>query len=134
MLTYLAVKNSNALATTVPSRNLNSKVPFGIRKWMYNLSGYNQYGLYKDDCVVEDPIVTEAIRRLPAQIQDERNFRIARACQLSLMKTVLPKDQWPSYEEDIEKGRYLKLCWMKFKENTTNRKNGIRSNFNCTCR
>jgi len=23
------------------------------------------------------------------------------------MKTVLPKDQWPSYEEDREHGRYL---------------------------
>ena len=23
------------------------------------------------------------------------------------MKTVLPKDQWPSYDEDREKGRYL---------------------------
>ena len=23
------------------------------------------------------------------------------------MKTVLPKDQWPSYDEDLEKGRYL---------------------------
>lgn len=23
------------------------------------------------------------------------------------MKTVLPKDQWPTYEEDLEKGRYL---------------------------
>ena len=23
------------------------------------------------------------------------------------MKTVLPKDQWPTFEEDVEKGRYL---------------------------
>ena len=39
--------------------------------------------------------------------QDERNYRIARAAQLSVMKTVLPKDQWPTFEEDVEKGRYL---------------------------
>ena len=42
-----------------------------------------------------------------SHFQDERNFRIARASQLSVMKTVLPKDQWPTYEEDLEKGRYL---------------------------
>jgi hypothetical protein len=23
------------------------------------------------------------------------------------MKTVLPKDQWPTWDEDMEKGRYL---------------------------
>ena len=38
--------------------------------------------------------------------QDERNFRIQRAAQCSLMHTVLPKDQWPDFEEDLEKGRY----------------------------
>ena len=27
--------------------------------------------------------------------------------QCSVQKTVLPKDQWPTYEEDREKGRYL---------------------------
>ena len=27
--------------------------------------------------------------------------------QLSTQKIVLPQDQWPSWEEDIEKGRYL---------------------------
>ena len=38
---------------------------------------------------------------------DERAFRIQRAVQCSVQKTVLPKDQWPTYEEDREKGRYL---------------------------
>lgn len=40
-------------------------------------------------------------------LQDERDFRLQRASQLSLMNTVLPKDQWITLEEDIEKGRYL---------------------------
>ena len=39
--------------------------------------------------------------------QDQRQFRIQRAVQLSLQKIVLPKDQWVSFEEDKEKGRYL---------------------------
>jgi hypothetical protein len=25
-----------------------------------------------------------------------------------MMKTVLPKDQWPTYEEDRQKGRYVR--------------------------
>ena len=30
-----------------------------------------------------------------------------RAQQLEMMKTVLPKEQWVSYEQDLEEGRYL---------------------------
>jgi hypothetical protein len=28
--------------------------------------------------------------------------------QCNMMKTVLPKDQWPTYEEDRQKGRYVR--------------------------
>ena len=38
---------------------------------------------------------------------DERAFRIQRAVQCSVQKTVLPKDQWPTYDEDREKGRLV---------------------------
>ena len=30
-----------------------------------------------------------------------------RATQLYMQKTILPKDQWPTFEEDVEHGRYL---------------------------
>ena len=30
-----------------------------------------------------------------------------RAQQLEMMKTVLPKEQWVTYEQDLEEGRYL---------------------------
>jgi ubiquinol-cytochrome c reductase subunit 7 len=82
-------------------------MPDGLRRWMFNLSGFNQYGLYKNDVMLETPEVEEAIRRLPSHLQDERAFRIQRAVQCSVMKTVLPKDQWPTWDEDMEKGRYL---------------------------
>ena len=78
-----------------------------VKKWAFNLSGFNQYGLYHDDVLYENDEVKEAIRRLPQNLQDERAFRIQRALQCSVMKTVLPKDQWPTFEEDQEKGRYL---------------------------
>ena len=47
----------------------------------------------------EDPSVTEAIRRLPPEEQDQRLFRIKRAMDLSLKKAVLPREQWTSVEE-----------------------------------
>ncbi len=40
-------------------------------------------------------------------LQDERSYRIARAAHLSMNKIVLPKDQWTSFEENEEKGKYL---------------------------
>ena len=40
-------------------------------------------------------------------MQDERTFRMYRATQLFMQKTRLPKDQWPTWEEDVEHGRYL---------------------------
>ena len=47
----------------------NFDAPLWMRKYMYNLSGWNQYGLYKDDLMVENPDVQEAIRRLPPSLQ-----------------------------------------------------------------
>ena len=45
---------------------------------------------------------------------DGRAFRIQRALHCAMLKTVLPKDQWPTYEEDREKGRcdILKLLTL----------------------
>ena len=44
-------------------------VPMYVRRWAYNLSGFNQYGLYKNDVLMESEDVVEAIRRLPPQLQ-----------------------------------------------------------------
>jgi len=80
------------------------KVATAFGRWLYNSAGFNQYGLYHDDVLYETPEVKEAIRRLPQHLYDERNFRMIRALQLSMTKTILPKDQWTKYEEDY---RYL---------------------------
>lgn len=53
--------------TNVPSRNF--QLPDNVRKFCFNLSGYNQYGLYKHDLFVENEEVTEAIRRMPKKLQ-----------------------------------------------------------------
>ncbi|XP_059051182.1 cytochrome b-c1 complex subunit 7-like [Achroia grisella] len=71
-----------------------------LKRWAYNLSGFNKYGLLRDDCLYETEDVKEALRRLPDNLVDERNFRIVRAVQLSIQKTILPKEEWTKYDED----------------------------------
>merc|ERR1712020_447836 len=60
------------------------------------------------DLEAETDIVKEAISRLPPTLQDERSFRITRALQCCVEKTVLPKDQWSTWEDHKAKGFYLK--------------------------
>ncbi|KOB78472.1 Cytochrome b-c1 complex subunit 7 [Operophtera brumata] len=71
-----------------------------MKKWAYKMAGFNKYGLLRDDCLHETPDVTEALRRIPQNLVDERNFRMVRAMQLSLQKTILPQSEWTKYEED----------------------------------
>ncbi|KAF7996511.1 hypothetical protein HCN44_002143 [Aphidius gifuensis] len=74
----------------------------GFKRWAYNLSGFNKYGLRYDDCLYESPVVKEALRRLPQKLVDERNFRIIRAMQLNCNKVILPEEQWTKFEEDVQ--------------------------------
>ncbi|XP_050428752.1 cytochrome b-c1 complex subunit 7 [Adelges cooleyi] len=76
----------------------------GIRRWAYNLSGFNKYGLHHDDILQENEDVKEALRRIPTKKFDERTFRLIRAMQLELQKIQLPKEEWTKFEED---DRYL---------------------------
>lgn len=39
---------------------------------------------------------------MPQPVLDERQFRIIRALQLSLTKTILPKEEWTKYEDDTK--------------------------------
>ncbi|XP_041975488.1 cytochrome b-c1 complex subunit 7-like [Aricia agestis] len=71
-----------------------------LKKWAYNAAGFNKYGLMRDDCLYENEDVKEALRRLPDHVVDERNFRMIRAVQLSIQKSILPKEEWTKYEED----------------------------------
>ena len=105
-LVSVAVKNAR-VNTSVPMRSIQLNLPIAIRKWMYDLSAFNQYGLYKHDILIETEDVAEALRSLPNNLQDERTFRMYRPTQLYMQKTILPKDQWPTFEEDVEHGRYL---------------------------
>ena len=70
-LSQLATRGNQVV---VQQRNLTP--PDWIRKYMYNLSGWNQYGLYKDDLMVENEVVQEAIRRLPPNLQVSPFFEL----------------------------------------------------------
>lgn len=55
-----------------------------------------------NDIIPETPEVTEALRRLPKKMQDERNFRFVRAFKLSASHQILPKEEWTKFEEDVK--------------------------------
>ena len=44
-------------------------------------------------------VISEAVRRLPPDVFDERQFRLTRAIQQSSGKTILPKSEWTKPEE-----------------------------------
>lgn len=49
---------------------------FILRKLAFKWTGYNKYGLYTHDVIdYTDPVVCEALRRLPMDMLDARNFR-----------------------------------------------------------
>lgn len=89
------------------------------------MNDFISLGLHRDDCLYEDEDVTEAIRRLPRPVYDQRNYRIMRALNLSMTKTILPKEEWTKYEEDTKylepylkeviKEREEREDWMKNK-------------------
>jgi ubiquinol-cytochrome c reductase subunit 7 len=53
----------------------------------------------------DNPVTTEALRRLPKEVYQERQFRLAKAISVSANKAVLPEAEWIKPEEDVS---YLK--------------------------
>ncbi|RHZ57012.1 hypothetical protein Glove_395g52 [Diversispora epigaea] len=87
---------------TVKSNRLLYKFVKPFADYYANISGYRQLGLRYDDIIIEEnSIVEQALKRLPPEENDLRNIRIKQAFQLSLMHSILPKEQWTKPEEDI---------------------------------
>lgn len=69
-------------------------------------------GLRREDLYSEIyPDVVEAIRRLPEEEKNLRNYRIKRALDLSLKHQILPKEQWTKPEEVSQTGD---VCCQKY--------------------
>ncbi|RNA22270.1 cytochrome b-c1 complex subunit 7 [Brachionus plicatilis] len=77
----------------------------GLNKALFPLSKYLKYGLLSDDLMKENELIKEALRRLPADVYQERQYRLARAINLSSGKSVLPESEWTKPEQDVS---YLK--------------------------
>merc|ERR1719357_2310559 len=81
-----------------------SSLLYKFRRWYYYQSWFPELGLLKDDIVMiagpHKPVIQEAIRRMPIEDQEARTWRIERANQLIMEKTVLPKEQWTEYDND----------------------------------
>ncbi|XP_003386823.1 PREDICTED: cytochrome b-c1 complex subunit 7-like [Amphimedon queenslandica] len=90
----------------------SSKLPVGLgtrllnamSTWYRNNSGYRRLGLFRDDLVDAEynENVKEAVRRLPEDVMNLRQFRIKRALDLSMKHSILPRDQWTKPEEDVQ--------------------------------
>jgi len=102
---------SNGLAPAVVPVQIKAREMSGpaspFSEAYFKMRGYNQYGLLHDDILSPLPIVEQAVTRLPDEMQDLRNFRLTRAMQCSVQKSVLPKEEWTTYEEDQKNGKYL---------------------------
>ena len=55
----------------------------------------------QDDIIYENDDVKEAIRRLPENFYDDREFRIKRALDMHTRQQILPKLQWTEYEDKV---------------------------------
>ena len=78
----------------------------GFRKWVFEKSGYNKFGFYHDDLEVmghfpehppTEPVYKEALRRLPAHEYDQYCYRVIRAAQMEITKSVVENP--PTFEE-----------------------------------
>ena len=52
----------------------------------------------EDDTLKETPVVKEALRRLPRDVYQERQFRFARALEISSKQKCLSKEEWTNLE------------------------------------
>lgn len=64
-----------------------------IKKWYYSGAGFNKLGLMQDDTVCENDGVTEAITRLPRNLDSNRMTHIMGALHLTAKQQILHKEQ-----------------------------------------
>ncbi len=80
-----------------------SKYPVAVRKWVFKIAGFNQYGLYHDDVLNETPEVIEAIRRLPPRLQ----------VSLGEVLVVTPRNRYPFSQRKCYQRGFLEIYFNK---------------------
>ncbi|KAI5801486.1 cytochrome b-c1 complex subunit 7 [Peziza echinospora] len=90
-----------------PVRNLLSRVwqtrtGAMLQEKYKDLAGYRKIGLLADDLInEEDPVVQQALTRLPPKAAYDRVYRMRRAMQCSLSHQLLPAEEQTKPEEDV---------------------------------
>lgn len=74
-------------------------------KFRFKYGYHNQVGLLFHDVRQITPDFIKAVRRLPRELTEQRDFRMSRALHLAAARSILPRDEWLKYEDDIP---YLK--------------------------
>ncbi len=104
----------------IPDRDLSflERVDKNLIIFNRNMSRYQQYGLVKDDIIDdEDPLVIEAINRLPKEVREARIRRITRAFELSTNQKILPRSEWTPIEDDVPYLRpYMQWVYNEMEE------------------
>ncbi|KAI9016769.1 ubiquinol-cytochrome C reductase complex 14kD subunit-domain-containing protein [Hyaloraphidium curvatum] len=79
----------------------SSKLLRPVAEFLSDSAAYRRMGLVADDLIPEqNPIVGEALRRLPKREAYDRMYRIKRAVQASIQQSELEPEQWTKPSED----------------------------------
>lgn len=104
----------------IPDRDLTflERVDKNLIFFNRSMSRYHQLGLVKDDILDdEDPLIMEAINRLPKEVREARTRRITRAFDLSTNQKILPRNQWTPVEDDVPYLRpYIQWVYNEMEE------------------
>lgn len=69
---------------------------------VFSMSKYMKYGLLTDDLTRDNDVTKEALRRLPKDVFQERQWRLTRAIGANANKDVLPESDWTLPENVFE--------------------------------
>lgn len=90
----------NALSAWTIRNSGYQKLGMSFMCLEYSLNGFQSVGLRREDLLNEDfPEIREAVRRLPEVERNLRHYRMKRALDLDLKRSILPRDQWTKPEE-----------------------------------
>merc|ERR1712183_666118 len=96
-----------------------------LKRWAFNASGFNQFGLYHDDCLYENDDVKEALKRVPGHLIDERAFRIQRAVSAPCRRPSSPRTSGPHMTRIERRGGISSLTLKKLSKRGKRRRNGL---------
>eukprot|EP01114_Cavostelium_apophysatum_P003083 TRINITY_DN12814_c0_g1_i1.p1 TRINITY_DN12814_c0_g1~~TRINITY_DN12814_c0_g1_i1.p1 ORF type:complete len:143 (+),score=16.82 TRINITY_DN12814_c0_g1_i1:48-431(+) len=94
---------SRQVAHTVRSAQiLSPRAAHKWAEWWSPYQYYKKYGMFRDDRQPQSKVLDEAIRRLPFDTLQRRNFRIKRAFDLDMKHNELPENEWTQPHQDVE--------------------------------